>query len=231
MKAKEKKESAFLTKLFTGVSFIYILLGGLLCTIPSLKMEYICYGISVTLIILGIIFIVKYFITDSYKNLNQYGFSIGVFLVIIGTCTLVKNAQLTKNFQLYIGVCILLTAIIKLQNAMDLKALKDRVWSVICGVSVLIMIAAMVIIINPFSNSNYEIALTYFSLLFDGMISIFSYNYLSFRLKKAKRQQVIAELAKNQSNDISTDADMNNEPDNQQEDEGKEIKEQDSCTM
>ena len=69
-----------------------------------------------------------FFLEESYKNLNQYGFSIGVFLVIIGVCTLVKNQEMAKSFQLYIGVCILLTAIIKLQNAMDLKALKDRTW-------------------------------------------------------------------------------------------------------
>ena len=71
MKTKEKKESSFMTKLFTGISLVYLVLGGALCAIPSLKMEYICYGISVTLIVLGIILIVKYFVTESYKNLNQ----------------------------------------------------------------------------------------------------------------------------------------------------------------
>ena len=124
-----------MNRLFTGVSLVYLLLGVLLIVIPDLQMEYVCYGISVVLVIIGIILIVKYFLEESYKNLNQYGFSIGVFLVIIGVCTLVKNQEMAKSFQLYIGVCILLTAIIKLQNAMDLKALKDRTWGVICVVS------------------------------------------------------------------------------------------------
>lgn len=189
MRTKEKRESSFLNRLFTGISLIYLLLGILLLVIPKLQMEYVCYGISVVLVILGIIFIVKYFLTESYKNLNQYGFSIGVFLVIIGICTLVKNDQMAKSFQLYIGVCILLTAIVKLQNAMDLKALKDKAWGVICIVSMVIMACAIIIIINPFSDHNYEIALTYFSLLFDGVISLFSYNYLAFRLKRHEKRQ------------------------------------------
>lgn len=196
MRTKEKRESSFLNKLFTGVSLVYLLLGALLIIIPELQMEYVCYGISIVLVILGIIFIVKYFLTESYKNLNQYGFSIGVFLVIIGICTLVRNEQMARSFQLYIGVCILLTAIIKLQNAMDLKALKDRAWSVICIVSVVIMACAIIIIINPFSDRNYEIALTYFSLLFDGVISLFSYNYLAFRIKQSEKKQRKKKVAK-----------------------------------
>ncbi len=189
MNTKEKKDSSFLNKLFTGISLIYLLLGIMLILIPDLQMEYVCYGISIVLVILGIVFIVKYFLTESYKNLNQYGFSIGVFLVIIGICTLLRNEQMAKSFQFYIGVCILLTAIVKLQNAMDLKALKDRAWSVIFVVSIVIMACAMLIIINPFSDRNYEVALTYFSLLFDGVISLFSYNYLAFRIKKNEKKQ------------------------------------------
>ncbi|MGN0291629.1 MAG: DUF308 domain-containing protein [Lachnospiraceae bacterium] len=198
MNTKEKKDSSFLNKLFTGVSLVYLLLGILLILIPDLQMEYVCYGISIVLVILGIVFIVKYFLTESYKNLNQYGFSIGVFFVIIGICMLLKNEQMAKSFQFYIGVCILLTAIVKLQNAMDLKALKDRAWSVIFVVSIVIMACAMLIIINPFSDRNYEVALTYFSLLFDGVISLFSYNYLAFRIKKneKKRARKLAEASR-----------------------------------
>ena len=188
MKTKEKKESSFLNRLFTGVSLVYLLLGVLLIVIPDLQMEYVCYGISVVLVIIGIILIVKYFLEESYKNLNQYGFSIGVFLVII-------------------GVCILLTAIIKLQNAMDLKALKDRTWGVICVVSLVIVVCAVLIIMNPFSNRNYEIALTYFSLLFDGIISLFSYHYLAFRIrqneKKSRVRKETKEFAEKQELEFS----------------------------
>ena len=240
MKTKEKKESSFMTKLFTGISLVYLVLGGALCAIPSLKMEYICYGISVTLIVLGIILIVKYFVTESYKNLNQYGFSIGVFLIIIGVCTLVRNQEMTKSFQLYIGICILLTAIIKLQNAMDLKALKDRVWGVICVVSVYIMVAAVLIIINPFSNKNYELTLTYFSLLFDGVISLFSYNYLAFRLRRTqKKQQKAAEAAIADTETVDTasvepevpETDIPSEVATEHTETEQNSEEQDSCTM
>lgn len=240
MKTKEKKESSFMTKLFTGISLVYLVLGGALCAIPSLKMEYICYGISVTLIVLGIILIVKYFVTESYKNLNQYGFSIGVFLIIIGVCTLVRNQEMTKSFQLYIGICILLTAIIKLQNAMDLKALKDRVWGVICVVSVCIMAAAVLIIINPFSNKNYELTLTYFSLLFDGVISLFSYNYLAFRLRRTqKKQRKAAETAIADTETVDTESveqevpetDISSEVATEQTETEQNSEEQDSCTM
>lgn len=229
MRTKEKKDSSFLNRLFTGVSLVYLLLGVLLIIIPKLQLEYVCYGISVVLVILGIIFIVKYFLTESYKNLNQYGFSIGVFLVIIGVCTLVKNEQMAKSFQLYIGICILLTAIIKLQNAMDLKALGDRVWSVICVVSVAIMACAIIIIINPFSDRNYEVALTYFSLLFDGITSLFSYNYLAFRIKRHEKRQRMRDAVKSREvEDKTEEAPKENTSESAEEQESKPEQENES---
>ena len=95
----------------------------------------------------------------------------------------------------------------KLQNAMDLKALKDRTWGVICVVSLVIVVCAVLIIMNPFSDRNYEIALTYFSLLFDGIISLFSYHYLAFRIrqneKKSRVRKETKEFAEKQELEFS----------------------------
>ena len=118
---------------------------------------------------------------------------------------------------------------------MDLKALKDRVWGVICVVSVCIMVAAVLIIINPFSNKNYELTLTYFSLLFDGVISLFSYNYLAFRLRRTqKKQQKAAEAAIADTETVEPEVpetDIPSEVATEQTETEQNSEEQDSCTM
>ncbi len=79
MKTKEKKESSFLNRLFTGVSLVYLLLGVLLDRDTGsadgicMLWDQCCAGHN------RYHSIVKYFLEESYKNLNQYGFSIGVF--------------------------------------------------------------------------------------------------------------------------------------------------------
>lgn len=60
----------------------------------------------------------------------------------------------------------------------------------------MIVVCAVLIIMNPFSNRNYEIALTYFSLLFDGIISLFSYHYLAFRIRQKEKKSRVRKETK-----------------------------------
>ena len=60
----------------------------------------------------------------------------------------------------------------------------------------MIVVCAVLIIMNPFSDRNYWIALTYFSLLFDGIISLFSYHYLAFRIRQNEKKSRVRKETK-----------------------------------
>lgn len=202
MQTKEKNSPSFLNKLFIIISIFYLILGVLFILFPTMNLSYICYGISVALISLGVVLIVKYFVTEAFRDMTNYGFAIGVFLVIAGLCTVIKNEMIANNVQVYIGVCILITAVIKLQNAMALKAIHDRLWVVIMVVALLIALCSVVMIVSPFKEKAVIIVITYATLLFDGVMSLFSYIYLAFRLRKYDAEAIKMEQETEESDHV-----------------------------
>lgn len=190
MKKEEAGEKASKTKLVLAAAVLYIILGGALLLVPEIKVLYICYAVSVLLVVVGIILIVKYFMMEAYKNINEYGFSTGALLVALGMCSLVRENQVADAFLLCTGICILLTAIIKLQNAIDLKSLRAKSWPAILGASIVLIFCAVIIIINPFSSMENLGTFTYLILIADGIISIVSTIFVTMEIKRYKKLDI-----------------------------------------
>ena len=195
---KKTKEDNTARGSFSGTVIVLVmalmnmLLGALMLLVPQIEMIMLTYVFITILIVLGISLIIKYFMTGSYENLNQYGFSVGVLFVILGMCALVRAEALTSYFVLGLGIWILASAIVKLQYALDLKSLDDSIWLALLIVAAVLAVCAVVIIINPFSVETYHTYFTYIMLVADGAFSLISTAYLSLRIKKyhKKRAQV-----------------------------------------
>lgn len=189
-KTKDKKDSkskSFGTYLVIGMAIIHILLGFGLLLVPQISIVEIAYLLSVLCVVIGIILIVKYFLAEAFKNINQYGFSVGVLFVILGMCALVRAKDVSRYFILCMGILVLFTAIILLQNSLDLKALQDKSFSIILVVAIVISICAVIIIINPFSTLEDLEYFTYIILIADGALSLIITFYLSIRIKRYKK--------------------------------------------
>ena len=128
MTAKEKNKFEFGIGGLLAVSVIYVVFGLLMLLIPSAKEVYVIYVISIVLIAFGIFMIARYFFNAQYKEFGKYGFSGGVLAVIAGCCLLIRAGEVSGYFSLFIGGCILVSAIIKLQNAVALGSMKHPYW-------------------------------------------------------------------------------------------------------
>ena len=71
-----------------GIAIIYILFGLAIEFVPQFKEIYIIYIAGAIFVVFGIIMIVKYFLTGSYRDIGKYGFSAGVLCVLIGVMLL-----------------------------------------------------------------------------------------------------------------------------------------------
>lgn len=184
-KNENKEFSGTFLILFSAV--INILLGMVMLFVKQIDLKTLCYIFITLLIVGGIGLIIRYLMTESYKNINQYGLSVGVLCVILGMCALVRVDKLSAYFMICLGIWLLISGIIKLQYALDLKALRDKTWFVLLIISAIISICAILIIINPFTEKIYHTYLTYILLIVDGSISLLSTAYLSLRLKKYQK--------------------------------------------
>lgn len=201
-KAKKKNSggSVFNTGYVIAAECIFLLIGAVLLFVPQIEIIHICYGLSGVLVFVGIIQIVHYFLAESYRNMNEYGFAIGVLGVILGMCALVRVQAIANSFLLVLGIFLLLTAIIKLQYAMDLKSMKDPVWVVGIILAALLTAGAVCVIINPFTDPELHKLVTYYLLLVDGVVGIISNIYLFIRVKLyARKERKLKEQGENEA--------------------------------
>lgn len=183
-----KMNEKFGLQFIITIAVIEIALGALLLFVPQIEISTLCYLLCAALVITGIFLIVKYFLSDAYKNMDEYGFSIGVFFVILGMCALVRVEQVSASFLLCMGIALLMTSVIKFQNALDLKNLDEKTWIWVLAISLVFTVASVIIIINPFSSIRTLQLFTYRILIVDGIISLLSNFYLFIKLKQNIKQ-------------------------------------------
>lgn len=193
---KQKRKNNMEHTIFLIVmSCIYIAIGGFLVFVPQPEIVYLCYTLCAGLITYGIILIVRYFVKELYKKLHDYSFSAGVLLVILGSCALARAQEVAANITLYLGLCVLITSIVALQNAIQLKTLNSSLWPTMLAISCLAIICAVLIIADMQFMSSIMLPFTCWVLMIDGVISVVSLAmvYISIR-NFAKRQEQEPEM-------------------------------------
>lgn len=195
-KEKKQKGIGIGTGMILGIAIIYILFGLAMIFVPQFKEIYIIYIAGAIFVIFGIVMIVKYFLTGSYRDIGKYGFSAGVLCVLIGVLMLVRTNEIAVYFSLFFGICILLTAIIKLQNAVDLKSMHNKGWFLFLLIALVFLAAAILIVLNPGGKVSQYKDVIYYILIADGVISIISPIYLIFAIRTSRRLELAGHAQK-----------------------------------
>lgn len=205
------------TMAILGAAVLAILLGLFLLLFPGAKIIQIVYGIGVVMIVGGIVSIVRYFMTESYRKLNCYTFSAGALMVVLGVCALLRAEIVSTYLIVCLGILLLASGIIKLQHALDLEAIKDKAWIAILVVAVAVIICGAVVLLNPFNHIEDLNHFTYIMLVIDGCLSLFSVLYLTVRLHGYQKQakdmaaypgEVIADIVSKDAKDSETGNDI-----------------------
>lgn len=183
MRSSKEKKSGIGSGSVIAISIIYILLGLAMLFVPKIKEVYIVYVICAALIVVGIMLIVRYFMNSSFKDIQEFGFSGGVLAIVAGFCVMVRSASVAQAFGLFLGICILLTAILKLQNAVDLNSMENRSWLIFLIIALAFMVAAVWIILDPFNWNQKSFDYIYYILVADGAVGLFSTIYMTFAIR------------------------------------------------
>ncbi len=142
-------------------------------------------------IILGAAMIIQYFLTHAYLDTAAYGFSIGALAIVLGVCILIKSEDVANSLSVLLNICIMLTAIVKLQNAIQLKFQHSVWWIPVLCVSLAFLVCTVLITIDPFTkddgNTSVRDTFTYIVLLCDGVVSFANALLLRFVMRRAAR--------------------------------------------
>lgn len=194
----EKKKNLFSTVVVSVMAVIFIAVAVLILFVPRIEVKDICYFICGFVVVLGIYMIVRYFMSAGYERLNEYGFSEGVLFVLLGICGLVSAERIAASFLTALGLLLLLSGVIKLQYALDLKCMEDKAWAGFFAVTVLLLGFSVSVILKPFEDMEFFQNYTAGILLADGIVEIVNILYLNFRIKtyrqRGEKHQDLPEL-------------------------------------
>ena len=131
MEKEEKKSKSNLAGTLGAilVFVLLILIGALMLFMPDMKLIYFCYVAGGFFLAWGLWLIIRYFGKKEYKVVANYDFSIGTLVTILGVCTLVRAVDVSKVIYIYIGIMILVEAVIMLQHSIQLKSMNGSLWT------------------------------------------------------------------------------------------------------
>lgn len=168
------------------LSVCYIIAGIILLFWPDMSMDLFCKGLGIGMLVLGLTHIIIYFTKDHMRNIMQMDLVIGVVCAAFGAFLLIHPDFVEMAMPFAVGILLMIGAILKLQNSIDMKRLEMAYWKWILGSAVLMLLMGAVLIYNPFSGRGLLIYIGV-ALILDGGINIFCMLAISHRLKKLAR--------------------------------------------
>ena len=154
------------------VAALFILVGGVMLFVEGIRDLYLIYMISALLIALGIGLIVKYFVTEAYRSMHDYGFSGGALIVILGGCALARAEQLTAQIAVFVGLLVLAVSVVMLQQAMQLHIMRKKVWIVVLVISLVTLLASVLLLFDIRAVTGKIDGFAYWILLIAGVLTL-----------------------------------------------------------
>lgn len=186
-------KAPFRTQLQNSVFLIvfplcYILIGAMFQFVPDINPRVVAIVLATCVIVSGTVMIARYFLQGSFRDLYSYEFSFGAFAVIAGICMMIAASKIGDLLLVLLGVCMLMTSIIKVQNSIQLIGMKRRTWIPVLIIAVLLIAADILVIINPFADKeNFYKLYTNILLMTDGVLSFVINVLMHIRARKTEK--------------------------------------------
>ncbi len=181
------KITANYKKSFIITSMCYIIVGVIVLLFPQLDEIKICYALGAITVLLGVIYVVRYFTRTDFTDVYRLDFVYGIVLMAGGIYAIACPSVVGKWLYIVVGAVICIDSLIKLQNAIDLMRMKSSLW---WAVLVMALVTGAMSIMLLSSKSHSVFTPTQFigiSLIVDGTINIASLLTLAFSLNRARK--------------------------------------------
>lgn len=184
---KERKE---FRKSYIFISALYVVLGIVLLIWPTVSIRMICIGLGIAMLVLGITYGIIYFTKDNLNSILQMDLVIGIVCLAFGLFILLNPTFLASVLPFAMGIILLLGAVVKLQNAFNMKRLGFRRWYIVLLFALVIAVLAVILLCNPFTQERYMILYIGVCLILDGGINLGNLIRILIRVRHlAKVQQ------------------------------------------
>ena len=127
------------------ISIIFVLFGALLIAKPEETVGAISIILGILFIAMGVLKLVEYYTSDTKED---WLLTIALITVIVGIIILFASDAILSVFRVILGLWIIATGIMDLQTTLIWKEVKSPYWTVAVLLSMLMILAGIVILIN-----------------------------------------------------------------------------------
>lgn len=173
-------------------SIIFILIGTFLLARPEDAIHLVSYALGIILIVWGVISVITFFTDKESQNYLDFGFIVGVFVLIFGIIILVKPDTIASIIPLLLGIWMLINGVTKLSYSLTLNNNKSALSSII--ISLIIVLLGILLIINPFQGAKKIVQILGISILVYSVLDLiecFSIKRVMKKVKKIENNNVI----------------------------------------
>lgn len=185
-RSKGLQEVKGFRKSFIILSVFYVIAGVVLLFWPAMSIEMFCRVLGIGTLIVGLAHVIIYFTKDHMMNIMEMDLVIGVVCAAFGSFLLLHPEFVQAVLPFAVGILLLVGAIVKLQNAIDMKRLKFKNWKVMLIFALILLILGGILIYTPFSGHSLLIYIGA-SLILDGVVNITGMLCISHRVKKLSK--------------------------------------------
>ena len=151
MKLNELFNRVFLLSVISSI--VSILLGCLLIFETSASIETMAVILGILLILLGAFIIGRYISSELFRSIFDFSLLYSFLSIISGVLILMDNSLITIIISAYIFANLMMSAINKINLAVVIKKLDLGNWILPLLVSLLLIAASVVVIINPINST------------------------------------------------------------------------------
>lgn len=134
-------------------SIVSILLGCLLIFETSASIETMAVILGILLILLGAFIIGRYISSELFRSIFDFSLLYSFLSIISGVLILMDNSLITIIISAYIFANLMMSAINKINLAVVIKKLDLGNWVLPLLVSLILIAASVVVIINPINST------------------------------------------------------------------------------
>lgn len=170
--------------LFPALSVFLLILGILLIIWPAQLMNLSCYILGAGAIAFGCVKIVAYFLQREFAGFYRYTFVTGMLSLLGGIFLLINPEPVRKILIYLLGVILIVTSLIKMQNAFDLYRNRYNAWWSVLLASFIGAGLGVAIFFKPFAVEGTLIRFIGISFILDALLNIWTYICIVRKLRQ-----------------------------------------------
>ncbi len=134
-------------------SLVILILGFLLVFQSEVTLMTISYIIGAILFAIGIIAMIHFFTNKSEDSFSQLNIVYGIICILAGIFFVKEPKMIGSIIPVVLGIGIIINSSIKVQQALVLRNVKNKYWTISLVISLLSLVCGVVLLFNPFSGA------------------------------------------------------------------------------